>query len=67
MIDGLNLITEDLAAAARIEKLPKEQQAAAWKELRAGKGHAEALFSWAAPTIVPSPCASRMSRAATVS
>lgn len=34
-------ITEDLAAAARIEKLPKEQQPAAWKQLRAGKGRAE--------------------------
>ncbi len=34
-------ITEDLAAAARIEKLPKDQQAAAWKQLRSGKQHAE--------------------------
>lgn len=34
-------ITEDLSAAARIEKLPKDQQAAAWKQLRAGKDHAE--------------------------
>jgi hypothetical protein len=34
-------ITEDLAAVARIEKLPKDQQAAAWKQFRAGKQHAE--------------------------
>jgi hypothetical protein len=34
-------LTEDLAAAARIEKLPKDQQQAAWKQLRAGKGHAQ--------------------------
>jgi len=34
-------ITEDLAAGARIEKLPKDQQAAAWKQFRAGKQHAE--------------------------
>ncbi len=34
-------ITEDLAAAARIEKLPKDQQPAAWKQLRAGKGRAQ--------------------------
>jgi hypothetical protein len=34
-------ITEDLAAAARIEKLPKDQQQAAWKQLRAGKGSAQ--------------------------
>jgi hypothetical protein len=34
-------ITEDLGAAARIAKLPKDQQAAAWKQLRAGKGRAE--------------------------
>ncbi len=34
-------ITEDLAAGARIEKLPKDQQGAAWKQLRAGKPQAE--------------------------
>jgi hypothetical protein len=34
-------ITEDLAGAARIEKLPKDQQATAWKELRKGKQHAQ--------------------------
>ena len=34
-------ITDDLAAAARIEKLPKEQQAEAWKKLQGRKGHAE--------------------------
>jgi hypothetical protein len=42
MIDEPNYpITEDLGAAARIAKLPKDQQAAAWKQLRAGKGRAE--------------------------
>ncbi len=34
-------ITEDLAAAARIEKLPKDQQSAAWKQLRTSKGGAQ--------------------------
>ncbi len=34
-------ITEDLAAAARIETLPKDQQPAAWRQLRAGKGRAQ--------------------------
>ena len=34
-------ITEDLAAAARIEKLPEDQQGAAWEQLRTGKGRAQ--------------------------
>jgi len=33
-------IAEELAAVARIEKLPKDQQAAAWKQLREGKQQA---------------------------
>jgi hypothetical protein len=34
-------ITQDLAAATRIEKLPKDQQPEAWKQLRAGKSRAQ--------------------------
>jgi hypothetical protein len=34
-------ITEDVAAASRIGKLPKDQQVAAWKQLREKKGHAQ--------------------------
>src|SRR5579863_1124856 len=34
-------ITEDLAATARIGKLPKDEQPAAWKQLRANKAHAQ--------------------------
>jgi hypothetical protein len=34
-------ITEDLAAAARIEKLPRDQQPAAWKQLHTGKESAQ--------------------------
>lgn len=33
-------ITEDLAAAARIESLPADRQRAAWEQLRSQKGHA---------------------------